>query len=160
MIVKTGPVCKRKKRKGRFFHETRPPERRFRGFRASEDGAPGFGDDDQVLDPDAPEFGVVEPGLHGHDHPRGQLPARGREARLLVDFEPDAVPESLRGYYPLRGFYVDREITDPELLRSPLLLTTICGDLPALAPLYRYMAALPPVEDDEIVPPPLKQDLR
>ena len=73
---------------------------------------------------------------------------------------PDAVPESLRGYYPLRGFYVDREITDPELLRSPLLLTTICGDLPALAPLYRYMAALPPVEDDEIVPPPLKQDLR
>ena len=67
---------------------------------------------------------------------------------------PDTLPRNLAPYYPLKSFYVDQEITDPDLLRSPLLVSIIRKGMRTLAPLYRYMAALPSVADDEILLPP------
>src|ERR1700693_4325871 len=51
-------------------------------------------DEHEVLEPAAAEAGLVEAGLDG-DHVAGhqRVAARGAHARLLVDLEPDSVPE-------------------------------------------------------------------
>ncbi len=67
---------------------------------------------------------------------------------------PDSLPDKLAPYYPLRSFYVDHEVTEPGMLRSPLLISVIRKGFRTLAPLYRYVTALTPVDNDEILLPP------
>lgn len=60
---------------------------------------------------------------------------------------PDQVPEPLRPWYRLRGFYVEREIRDFSLLKSPRLADALAEGFLELKPLYQYLLAMPPEEE-------------
>ena len=60
---------------------------------------------------------------------------------------PAFVPEALAPWYPLKGFYVEREICDFDLIKSPALAGTVREGLRLLKPLYQYIAALTPEEE-------------
>ena len=60
---------------------------------------------------------------------------------------PESLPETLRKWYPLKGFYVEKTIRDFSLLKSPALADEIIRGYQSLVPLYRYFARLTPVED-------------
>lgn len=60
---------------------------------------------------------------------------------------PDQVPEPLRAWYRLKGFYVEREIHDFVLLKSPELADALAQGFCELKPLYQYLLALPPEEE-------------
>jgi uncharacterized protein (TIGR02453 family) len=60
---------------------------------------------------------------------------------------PDAVPEDLRPFYPLRGFYVSRDIPVSALM-SGALAEEIIGGYAWLTPLYRYIMSLEPIEQE------------
>ncbi|MDO4573538.1 MAG: DUF2461 family protein, partial [Clostridia bacterium] len=60
---------------------------------------------------------------------------------------PAEVPEELREWYALRGFYFEREIDDFDLLRSPALVDEIAAGYREIRPLYQYILALAPEED-------------
>jgi uncharacterized protein (TIGR02453 family) len=60
---------------------------------------------------------------------------------------PENVPEPLRIWYALKGFYVEREIKDFDLIRSPALVQEVAQGFLYLKPLYRYITALTPRED-------------
>ena len=81
--------------------------------------------------------------IAAHTEERFQLHAKSFK-RLKI---PDSIPESLRKWYPLRGFYVEKEITDFNLLKSPDLAKEIAEGYNYLTPLYRYFTRLVPVED-------------
>lgn len=60
---------------------------------------------------------------------------------------PEGVPEPLRIWYALKGFYVEREINDFGLIRSPALADEIKSGYLHLKPLYQYITRLTPEED-------------
>lgn len=60
---------------------------------------------------------------------------------------PEQVPEKLKVWYPLKGFYVEKEINDFDLIRSPLLAEEVRRGFMHLKPLYDYIASLTPEED-------------
>ncbi len=60
---------------------------------------------------------------------------------------PEHLPQPLKKWYPLRGFYVEKEITDFSLLKSSALADEIADGYRYLTPLYRYFTRLTPVED-------------
>jgi hypothetical protein len=60
---------------------------------------------------------------------------------------PAEVPEALKTWYALKGFYVEKEINDFDLIRSPALADEIIRGFKHLKPLYRYITALTPEED-------------
>ncbi|MBQ3080165.1 MAG: DUF2461 domain-containing protein [Clostridia bacterium] len=60
---------------------------------------------------------------------------------------PEHLPEALHKWYPLRGFYVEKEINDFDLLKSSKLADEIADGYRYLQPLYRYFTRLTPVED-------------
>ena len=59
---------------------------------------------------------------------------------------PDDLPDALKAWYPLRGFYVEREISDFKLLKSPDLTQYLLSGYRIAAPLYRYIVDLQPEE--------------
>jgi len=88
------------------------------------------------------------------DHSEFQSIARSVEEKFVLfpkSFKriaiPDTLPEELRKWYPLRGFYVEKEIKDFSLLKSPELVNEISEGYRFLTPLYRYFTALTPVQD-------------
>ena len=60
---------------------------------------------------------------------------------------PESLPEDLKKWYPLKGFYVEKAIRDFSLLKSPELADEIIKGYKSLIPLYRYFTRLTPVED-------------
>ena len=62
---------------------------------------------------------------------------------------PEEIPEELRAWYPLRGFYLQKELEDFSLLKSPALADEIIGGFKRLTPLYQYIRGIPPQEENE-----------
>lgn len=60
---------------------------------------------------------------------------------------PSEVPEELKAWYALKGFYVEKEINDFDLIRSPALADEIVRGYLHLKPLYRYIASLTPEQE-------------
>lgn len=60
---------------------------------------------------------------------------------------PAGVPEELKIWYALKGFYVEKEINDFDLIRSAALAEEVKRGFTHLKPLYRYIASLTPEED-------------
>ena len=60
---------------------------------------------------------------------------------------PESVPEKLRPWYPLRSFYVYRNINDARGILDPQIGEVIKAEFRKLKPLYRYFAGLKPVEE-------------
>jgi len=60
---------------------------------------------------------------------------------------PENLPEAIKKWYPLKGFYVEKNISDFSLLKSPELADEIIKGYQSLIPLYRYFTRLTPVED-------------
>lgn len=58
---------------------------------------------------------------------------------------PKTVPEDLKVFYPLRGFYVSREI-EQKALMSRALVKELADGYEWLVPLYRYIMSLEPIE--------------
>ncbi len=65
-----------------------------------------------------------------------------------------AIPEDLhpdaRAWYNLKGFYVERDIPDQALLKSPALVDEIVRGFDLITPMYRYIMALVPEEGGSI----------
>ena len=57
---------------------------------------------------------------------------------------PDSVPQELRQWYALRGFYVEKELPDMNILCSHMLVDEIISGYNELKPLYDYIMALTP----------------
>lgn len=62
---------------------------------------------------------------------------------------PDEVAGPLRQWYNLKGFYVEREISDFDLLCSPDLVEEIKSGYMYLKPLYDYIMSLTSEPDDD-----------
>lgn len=60
---------------------------------------------------------------------------------------PAEIPEPLKIWYALKGFYVEREVNDFGLIRSPALADEVNRGFRHLKPLYRYIASLTPEEE-------------
>lgn len=60
---------------------------------------------------------------------------------------PEGVPEKLRAWYALKGFYVEKELSDFDLIRSPALADEVRRGFLHLKPLYTYIASLTPEEE-------------
>ena len=56
---------------------------------------------------------------------------------------PEGLPECVKPWYNLRGFYIEKEIRDFDLLKSARLADEISEGLRRMTPLYRYMKRLP-----------------
>ena len=56
--------------------------------------------------------------------------------RILV---PEQVPEPLKVWYALKGFYLERETADFDLIRSPALAGEVAEGFLRLKPLYQYI---------------------
>jgi len=52
---------------------------------------------------------------------------------------PDSVPDDVRSFYNLKGFYLEREIRDFSLIKSPALADFVADCFRRLAPMYLYM---------------------
>jgi len=61
---------------------------------------------------------------------------------------PDDVPDGLKMWYPLRGFYVEKEIRDMELLKSPSLADELKAGYRRLEKMYGFIQGLIPEEDE------------
>ncbi len=59
---------------------------------------------------------------------------------------PEHVPEALAPWYPLRSFYVQKEIRDFSLIKSPRLADEILRGFALMKGLYQYIQALTPIE--------------
>lgn len=59
---------------------------------------------------------------------------------------PEFLPEDIRPWYPLRGFYMQKTLDDFALLKSPALADEIAAGFAQLKPLYGYFARLTPVK--------------
>ena len=60
---------------------------------------------------------------------------------------PDELHPALRPWYPVRGFWLEKTITDFSLLKSPALADEVAGGFTRLAPIYRYVMSTPPEMD-------------
>ena len=60
---------------------------------------------------------------------------------------PEDIPDALRGWYAAKGFYLEKEIADFDLIRSPRLAEEIRGGYQRLKPLYRYILDLQSAQD-------------
>ncbi len=66
-----------------------------------------------------------------------------RFKRMMI---PEALQEETKKWYPLRGFYVERDLPDLSLLCSPKLVEEIRHGLSHLEPLYRFLKAVPEID--------------
>ena len=62
---------------------------------------------------------------------------------------PDALPEEARPWYPLRGFYIERDLTRAEI-STPSLVDEISRGFGLIGPLYRYFTEIEPVDETEL----------
>ena len=62
---------------------------------------------------------------------------------------PEALHPDVREWYPLRSFYLERPIKDFDLIKSPALAEVVSREFERLAPLYRYITAIPPESDGD-----------
>lgn len=60
-------------------------------------------------------------------------------ARIAI---PDQVPAELRALYACRSFYLEKTISDFDLIRSPRLAEALKADFRLLMPLYQYIINL------------------
>ena len=60
---------------------------------------------------------------------------------------PDGLAEELSPWYRGRSFYLQRDLTDFPLLKSPALADVIGRSFADLTPLYHYFASIAPEED-------------
>ena len=60
---------------------------------------------------------------------------------------PPQAPEALKPWYPLRAFYLERDIVDFDLIQSPRLAQQIAGDYRLAQPLYRLLTGFDCKED-------------
>ena len=78
------------------------------------------------------------------------LPVKDRFALFGNHFKRMAVPDGLheetKSWYTLKGFWVEKEIMDFDLLVSPALTDEIRGGFEALTPLYRYLKEIPEID--------------
>lgn len=56
---------------------------------------------------------------------------------------PDDIPEEAKIWYNLKGFYIEREINDFNLLKSPGLAEYLKESYEKVMPMYSYFKALP-----------------
>ncbi len=59
---------------------------------------------------------------------------------------PEGMTEEAAQWYTLRGFYVEKDLPDFNLLTSPQLSTEIKESFQKLTPLYRYLRDIPEIE--------------
>ena len=59
---------------------------------------------------------------------------------------PDGLHEETKSWYTLKGFWVEKEIMDFDLLMSPALTDEIRGGFETLTPLYRYLKEIPEID--------------
>ena len=78
------------------------------------------------------------------------LPVKDRFALCGNRFRRMAVPEGLSPeaaqWYTLKGFYVEKDLPDFDLLMSPALVDEIRSGFEAIAPLYRYLRDIPEID--------------
>lgn len=69
---------------------------------------------------------------------------------------PDSVPEALRDWYALKGFYMECPSNDMDRITSPALADWLIGCYEALTPLYRFLMQLTPLAEmpEEMLPAP------
>lgn len=60
---------------------------------------------------------------------------------------PESLHEALRSWYPAKGFYLEKELRDFSLIKSPRLVDEIVGGFRRLMPLYHYIRDIPPEPD-------------
>lgn len=60
---------------------------------------------------------------------------------------PPQVPAALAPWYPLRAFYLEKDILDFDVIKSPRLAQQIAGDYRLAQPLYRLLTGLDRKED-------------
>ncbi len=63
---------------------------------------------------------------------------------------PSDIPEALRAWYNLRGFYVEKTLTDFGLILSPKLADEVDAGYRRLKKLYDYIVTLTPEEDGDV----------
>ena len=76
----------------------------------------------------------------------------GGEFQLYADVRrrlavPEGLPEQVAALYPAKSFYVEKDLTDFDLLRSPALAGEVAAGYRRLAPLYRWFQQIEPVEE-------------
>ena len=62
---------------------------------------------------------------------------------------PDNIPEEAKVWYNLKGFYVEKELNDFSLLKSPALADEVNSGFEKLIPMYRYFYGIAPEEGGE-----------
>ena len=69
---------------------------------------------------------------------------------------PDSVPEALRAWYALKGFYMECPLNDMDRITSPGLANWLIGCYEALTPLYHFLMQLTPLAEmpEEMLPAP------
>ncbi len=60
---------------------------------------------------------------------------------------PEGIPDALSPWYRGRSFYLERDLTDFSLLKSPALVEAVAQALSDLTPLYRFFESIVPEED-------------
>lgn len=63
---------------------------------------------------------------------------------------PETIPEEAKMWYNLKGFYIEREINDFGLLKSPELADFLKDSFEKMIPIYKFFKALPLEEGGEI----------
>ena len=59
---------------------------------------------------------------------------------------PPHLPEEARAWYPLRGFWVEKDLTRAQI-STPALVEEITRGIALFTPLYRYLSGIEPVDD-------------
>ena len=62
---------------------------------------------------------------------------------------PETIPEEARMWYNLKGFYLQKELKDFNLLKSPELAKEVVSGFEKLIPMYRYLRNITPEEGGE-----------
>ena len=63
---------------------------------------------------------------------------------------PESIPEAARVWYNLKGFYVEKDLNDFRLLKSPELAKELIAGFEKLIPMYRYFYGIAPDEGGEV----------
>ena len=62
---------------------------------------------------------------------------------------PENLRPDLRVWYPVRSFYMSRDLSDFKLLKSPDLADALARGFTRFAPLHQYIAAIVPEPDED-----------
>ena len=80
-------------------------------------------------------------------------PLRDDYALHLDGFKRMKLPEDLhpelRVWYPVRTFYMDRDLSDPAVLKSPDLAKVLAEGFDRLSPMYHYIMDIAPEPDED-----------